>query len=68
MRKKQARHIIEDWLKILEWPGLPFDNDNFEQDELADTIAVARGMSADDRTFIFKTIQEMASEKAEGSW
>ena len=46
MRKKKARHIIEDWLKVLEWPTLPSDNDNFEQDELTDTIADAMDLSA----------------------
>jgi hypothetical protein len=65
MRKKKARHIIEDWLKVLEWPTLPIDNETFEQDELADTIADALDLSAVDRAFIFETIQEMASEKAE---
>ena len=67
MRKKQARHIIEDWLNVLEWPGLPTDNETFEQDELADTIADALDLSAVDRTFIFETIQEMARNQAERS-
>ena len=59
MRKKQARHIIEDWLKILEWPGLPFDNDNFEQDELADTIADALDLSDDDLTDLAKGLNNL---------
>jgi len=67
MRNKQARHIIKDWLKALEWSVLPTDNDTFEQEELADTIADAMDLSVVDRAFIFETIQEMASEKSERS-
>ena len=67
MRKKKARHIIRDWLSIMEWSSIPADNDTFEQDELADTIADALDLSAVDRTFIFETIQEMARKQAERS-
>ena len=65
MRKKKARHIIRDWLSIMEWPSVPADNDTFEQDELADIIADALDLSEADRNTIMETIKEMASEAAE---
>ena len=65
MRKKKARSIIRDWLKILEWPFVPADNDNFEQEELTDTIADALDLSEADRHTIKETIKEMASEAGE---
>ena len=65
MRKKKARHIIRDWLSILEWPSVPADNDAFEQDELADTIADALDLSEVDRNTIMETIKTMALEAAE---
>ena len=65
MRKKKARSIIRDWLGIMEWPSIPADNDNFEQDELADTISEALDLSEADRHTIMETIKEMASEAGE---
>ena len=65
MRKKKARHIIRDWLDIMEWWSIPADSDNFEQDELADTIAQALDLSEADRDTIMETIKEMASEAGE---
>ena len=65
MRKKKARHIIRDWLDIMEWWSIPADNDNFEQDELADTIADALDLSEADRQTIMEIIKEMASEAGE---
>ena len=65
MRKKKARHIIRDWLSIMEWSSVPADNDTFEQDELADTISEALDLSEVDRNTIMETIKEMASEAAE---
>ena len=65
MRKKKARHIIRDWLGIMEWPSIPADNDTFEQDELADTISEALDLSEVDRNTIMETIKEMASGAAE---
>lgn len=65
MRKKKARHIIRDWLSIMEWPSVPADNDTFEQDELADIIADALDLSEADRNTVMETIKEIASEAAE---
>ena len=65
MRKKKARHIIRDWLSIMEWQSVPADNDTFEQDELADIIADALDLSEADRNAIMETIKKMASEAAE---
>ena len=65
MRKKKARHIIRDWLGIMEWPTVPIDNNTFEQDELADIIADALDLSEVDRYTIMETIKKMASEAAE---
>ena len=65
MRKKKARHIIRDWLSIMEWQSVPADNDTFEQDELADIIADALDLSEVDRNTITETIKEMASKAAE---
>ena len=67
MRKKKARHMIRDWLSIMEWKSVPSDNDTFEQDELADIIADALDLSEADRNAIMETIKEMASEAAERS-
>ena len=67
MRKKKARHIIRDWLSIMEYKSVPVDNDTFEQDELADIIADALDLSEADRNAILETIKEMASEAAERS-
>ena len=67
MRKKKARHMIRDWLSIMEWKSVPSDNDTFEQDELADIIADALDLSEVDRNAIMETIKEMASEAAERS-
>jgi len=67
MKKKKARHIIRDWLSIMEWKSVPADNDTFEQDELADIIADALDLSEADRNAIMETIKEMASEAAERS-
>lgn len=67
MRKKKARHIIKDWLNVLEWPSVPADNDAFEQDELCDTIADALDLSGEDRNSIMETIKTMALEAAERS-
>ena len=65
MRKKKARHIIRDWLSIMEWSSIPADNDTFEQDELTDTISEALDLSEADRNTVMETIKEMASEAAE---
>jgi len=65
MRKKKVRHIIRDWLSIMEWKSVPADNDTFEQDELADIIADALDLSEADRNTVMETIKEMASEAAE---
>ena len=65
MRKKKARHIIRDWLNIMEWQSVPAENDTFEQDELADIIADALDLSEVDRNTITETIKEMASKAAE---
>ena len=65
MRKKQARHIIEDWLKVLEWPSVPSNNEPFKQNELSDIITQERNLSVLDREMIKETIQEMAAEKSE---
>jgi hypothetical protein len=65
MRKKKARSIIRDWLEIMEWPSIPADNDNFEQEELADTIADALDLTEADRQTIMETIKKMASEAGE---
>ena len=67
MRKKKARHIIRDWLNIMEWKSVPADNDTLKQDELADIIADALNLSEADRNAIMETIKEMASEAAERS-
>ena len=67
MRKKKARHIIRDWLNIMEWQSVPADNDTFEQDELTDIIADALDLSEVDRNTIMETIKKMASEAAERS-
>ena len=65
MRKKKARHIIRDWLAIMEWPSVPVDNESFEQDELADTIADALDLSEAERNSIMETIKTMALKAAE---
>jgi len=49
----------------MEWPSVPADNDNFEQDELADTIADALDLSETDRHTIMEAIKKMASEIGE---
>ena len=67
MRKKKARHIIRDWLNIMEWQSVPADNDTFEQDELTDIIADALDLSEVDRNTVMETIKKMASEAAERS-
>ena len=64
MRKKKARHIIRDWLNIMEWQSVPADNDTFEQDELTDIIADALDLSEVDRNTIMETIKKMTSEAA----
>ena len=65
MRKKEARHIIRDWLNVLEWPSIPSNNDPFKQEELVSIITQERNLSALDREMIKETIQEIASEKSE---
>jgi hypothetical protein len=65
MRKKKAHHIIRDWLSIMEYPSVPADNETFEQDELADTIADALDLSEVDRNTIMETIKKIAAEAAE---
>ena len=65
MRKKKARHIIRDWVSIMEYPSVPVDNETFEQDELADTIADALDLCEVDRNTIIETIKKMAVEAAE---